>query len=180
MAFIRLPGNYENWNIYRKSVVICDVTEIFINRALPHNTRTVDQMRQAARSCKQNIVEGCSDRVVSIEMCIKLIGVAKGSVRELKEDYKDFLRQHDLEIWSSSDPRTEQTRNFCRKFDDARLFAEKCRERSDEAVANIMLTQISQIDYMLGALLKKLEREFKAQGGLREAMANERRKYRGY
>lgn len=86
--------------MYRKSVIICDVTEMFISRALPRGSRTIDQMQQAARSCKQNIVEGVSDGTVSIEMCIKLIGVARGSVMELREDYADFLRQHKCEIWS--------------------------------------------------------------------------------
>ena len=106
MGFLKLPGSYEDWNVYKKSVIICDVTEIFINRALPKNSRTIDQMRQSARSCKQNIVEGCSDKAISAEMCIKLIGVAKGSIRELKEDYRDFLRQHQLETWAKNDSRT--------------------------------------------------------------------------
>lgn len=97
-GFLRLASDYTTWNVYRKSVIICDVTELFINRALPHGSRTIDQMRQAARSCKQNIVEGISDGTVSAEMCIKLLGVARGSVRELLEDYADFLRQHDLEF----------------------------------------------------------------------------------
>ena len=178
MGFLKLPGSYEDWNVYKKSVIICDVTEIFINRALPKNSRTIDQMRQSARSCKQNIVEGCSDKAVSAEMCIKLMGVAKGSVRELKEDYRDFLRQHQLEIWDKNDSRTIQTRNYCRSHDDAFEFAEKCRQRTDEAVANIMLTQISQINCMLGAVLKKLEKEFIAEGGLKEAMTRMRLRYR--
>lgn len=78
---------------------------MFINRALPHNSRTVDQMRQAARSCKHNIVEGVSDGTVSAEMCLRLLGVARGSARELLEDYADFLRQRDFEIWSKEDSR---------------------------------------------------------------------------
>lgn len=95
-GFLKISGDYTSWNVYRKSVIICDVTEMFINRALPRGSRTIDQMRQAARSCKQNIVEGVSDSTVSAEMCIKLLGVARGSVRELLEDYADFLRQHEL------------------------------------------------------------------------------------
>lgn len=39
---------------------------------------------------QQNIVEGVSDCAISAEMCLKLIGVARGSVRELREDYGDF------------------------------------------------------------------------------------------
>lgn len=178
--FLKISGDYTDWNIYRKAVIICDVTEMFINRAMPRNTRTVDQMRQAARSCKQNIVEGISDSTVSVEMCIRLIGIARGSVRELLEDYGDYLRQNDLEIWDKRDRRTLLTRHYCIHNDDARIFVAKCRERSNETVANIMITQIRQIDSMLGKLLKKIEREFIAEGGIKEAMSQARRNARGY
>lgn len=114
MGFLKIAGDYTSWSVYRKSVIICDVTEMFINRALPRGSRTVDQMRQAARSCKQNIVEGISDGTISAEMCIKLIGVARGSVRELREDYADFLRQHKLETWGKDDSRTVSVRNYSR------------------------------------------------------------------
>lgn len=178
--FLKLAGDYTDWNVYRKSVIICDVTEMFINRALPHGSRTIDQMRQAARSCKQNIVEGTSDKTVSVEMCIKLLGVARGSVRELLEDYSDFLRQHNLEIWDKNDKRTLATRTYCIKNDDPRVFTDKCRERSDETVANIMLTQIRQIDTLLAFTLKKIEAEFIKEGGIKEAMSQARRQMRGY
>ncbi|MDE7089532.1 MAG: four helix bundle protein, partial [Prevotella sp.] len=148
-SFLKIAGDYSNWNVYKKSVIICDVTEMFISRALPRGCRTIDQMRQAARSCKQNIVEGTGDSTVSAEMCIKLLGVARGSVRELLEDYGDFLRQNNLETWESEDPRTKATRQYCIKNDDPKEFVAKCRERSNETVANIMITQIRQIDAML-------------------------------
>lgn len=93
-SFLKISGDYTNWNVYRKSVIICDVSEMFIRRAFTPPNRTIDQMRQAARSCKQNIVEGCSDSTVSAEMCIKLVGIAKGSLRELLEDYCDYLCQN--------------------------------------------------------------------------------------
>ena len=64
-GFLKIAGDYTQWNVYKKSVIICDITELFIRRAFPDRTRTIDQMRQAARSCKQNIVEGCSDGTVS-------------------------------------------------------------------------------------------------------------------
>lgn len=179
-SFLKIAGDYSDWNVYRKSVIICDVTELFITRAMTRSSRTVDQMRQAARSCKQNIVEGISDSTVSAEMCMKLLGVARGSVRELMEDYGDFLRQNDLETWKPDDPRTITTRQYCRNHDDPKEFVEKCRMRSDETVANIMITQIRQIDAMLAKVLKKIEADFIASGGIREAMSNARRKHRGY
>ena len=179
-GFLKIAGDYTRWNVYRKSVIICDVTEMFISRALTPPNRTIDQMRQAARSCKQNIVEGISDGTVSVEMCIRLIGVARGSVRELLEDYADYLRQHDLEIWAYDDARTAATREYCRRHDDPREFVAKCRERSDATVANIMLTQIRQIDAMLAKVIKKIETEFIKEGGIKEAMSAARRRQRGY
>ncbi len=179
-GFLKIAGDYHDWNVYKKSVIICDVTEIFINRALPRGSRTIDPMRQAARSCKQNIVEGVSDRTVSAEMCIKLIGIAKGSLRELLEDYGDFLRQNRLSIWEKEDQRTLIARNYCRNHDDSYIFVDKCMKRSDEAVANIMLTQIRQLDAMLAKVLKKIESEFIQEGGIKEAMFKARRQSRGY
>ena len=178
--FLKIAGDYTNWNVYKKSVIICDVTELFINRAFSENTRTKDQMRQAARSCKQNIVEGISDSTVSAEMCIKLLGVARGSIRELLEDYGDYLRQHELETWSVDDERTKVTRAYCMREDNPKTFVDKCKERSNETVANIMITQIRQIDAMLAKVLRKIESEFIANGGIKEAMTAARRKTRGY
>lgn len=137
-------------------------------------------MRQAARSCKQNIVEGVSDGTVSLEMMIKLLGVARGSIKELREDYKDFLRQNDFQIWSVGDSRTMAARNYCYSHFDPREFVVKCRERSDETVANIMLTQICQLEAILAGTMKKAEAEFLRSGGLREAMSRARRDVRGY
>ena len=53
---IVLPhGGYRNLIVYRKSDVIYQGTVAFCRRFLPaHGDRTVDQMTQAARSCKQN------------------------------------------------------------------------------------------------------------------------------
>lgn len=178
--FLRISGNYTDWNIYRKSVIISDVTEMFIRRAIDPHSRTQDQMRQAARSCKQNIVEGACDSTISIEMCIKLIGIARGSARELREDYGDFLRQQGLEVWSKDDQRTINTRNYCKQVDDSKIFVEKCQERTNETVANIMITQLCQMDSLLAELLKRLEADFLLNGGIKETMSIARRNRRGY
>lgn len=179
-GFLKISADYTNWNVYRKAVVICDVTELFINRAIEPPNRTIDQMRQAARSCKQNIVEGIADRTVSADSGIKLIGIARGSVRELLEDYCDYLRQHNYIIWDLKDDRTLATRKFCIKHDDPKVFVEKCRLRSNETVANIMITLIRQMDSMLAKVLKKLEKEFIENGGIKEAMTAARRNNRGF
>lgn len=173
-GFLKIAGKVTDWNVYKKALIICDVTEMFINKYLPRNSRTVDQMRQAARSCKQNIVEGVADNTVSTEMCIKLLGVAKGSLRELGEDYYDFLRQQGYSAWGINDPRAMQARQYCRTHDDVVEFMEKCRQRSAETVANIMRTQIFQLDAMLAKVMRKYEAAFLAEGGIKENMLRAR------
>ena len=56
-------------------------------------------MVQAARSGKQNIVEGSMASGTSKEMEVKLTNVARASLEELLTDYRDFLRTRGLEEW---------------------------------------------------------------------------------
>ena len=75
---------WKNLFFYRKSDTIYQLTVEFCRRFLPpHGDRTVDQMVQAARSGKQNIVEGSEDGQTSSETEIKLLNVARGSLHEL-------------------------------------------------------------------------------------------------
>ena len=77
--------------IYRKSDAIYQLTVIFCKRFLPpHGDRTVDQMVQAARSIKQNIAEGSSDGQTSMEVEMKLLGIARGSNKELLAVFRNF------------------------------------------------------------------------------------------
>jgi hypothetical protein len=96
---IILPhGNYRELLSYKKAEVIYDVTYRFCQRFLSKGDRTIDQMVQAARSGKQNIVEGSKASGTSNEMEIKLTNVARASLEELLEDYRDYLRVRDLAI----------------------------------------------------------------------------------
>ena len=98
--FLPQDGRYDDLIVYRKSECICDVTDYFCKHFLDRRTdRTVDQMIQAARSGKQNIVEGTAASATSKETEIKLLNVAKASHQELLEDYKDYLAHHQLELW---------------------------------------------------------------------------------
>ena len=82
-------GNYRNLLCYKKAEAIYDITSYFVQRFLQRGDRTVDQMVQAARSGKQNIVEGCMASATSAKTEIKLLNVAKASLQELLEDYED-------------------------------------------------------------------------------------------
>src|SRR5579872_7020572 len=90
---------------YRYAEIIVDLNVQFIRKWIPPKSRTCDQMEQAGRSGKQNIIEGVSDARTSTNVELKLLGVANGSLEELLEDYEDFLRQRNLKIYPKDDPR---------------------------------------------------------------------------
>ena len=66
-------GNYRQLISYQKAEAIYDMTYYFCKNYLRRGDRTVDQMVQAARSGKQNIVEGSAASATSSEMEIKLV-----------------------------------------------------------------------------------------------------------
>ena len=76
--------NYTSLLCYQKALVVYDLTYHFCERFLDKRDRTYDQMIQAARSGKQNIVEGVVDLSTSFEMVIKLLNVSRGSLAELR------------------------------------------------------------------------------------------------
>ena len=98
-GFIPKHGGYKILITFQKSEVIYDGTIYFTNRFFKKYDRTIDQMVQAARSGKQNIVEASMASGTSKEMEIKLTNVARASLEELKVDYMDFLRSNNLPIW---------------------------------------------------------------------------------
>jgi hypothetical protein len=79
-GFIPPHGNYRELPSDRKAEVVYDLTYWFCHRFLAKTDQTIDQMIQAARSGKQNIVEGSKASGTSKETEIKLIGVARASL----------------------------------------------------------------------------------------------------
>ena len=94
---IRPSGNYRKLLSYQKTEVIYEMTFYFCHKYLQRGDRTIDQMVQAARSGKQNIIEGCAASATSAKTEIKLVNVAKASLQELLEDYIDYLLFKQLE-----------------------------------------------------------------------------------
>ena len=174
MSQIILPhGNYQDLESYRTSAVIYDATVDFCTRFLQKRDRTVDQMIQAARSGKQNIVEGCMASGVSMETELKLIGVARASLEELLEDYRDYLRTHSLQLWDKDDARVAAIRQFGRQNDKTygNYAAGFHLEQNDpELFCNLMISLIHQTNYLLDRQLKSLEQHFSEKGGIRERM----------
>src|SRR3989337_1060287 len=92
-------GGYQKLLSFQKARIVYDGTVRFCDRFLSPRDQTRDQMIQAARSGKQNILEGSQASGGSKETEIKLVGVARASLEELLLDYEDFLRQNRLKLW---------------------------------------------------------------------------------
>lgn len=168
---LRAQTNWEKLYFYQKTVVLYQMTYIFCQRFLPkHGDRTVDQMVQAARSGKQNIVEGCADGVTSTEMELKLLNVARASIKELKEDYLDYIRSRGLTLWSAKHPRYDGLLNFCRTHNALEDYEPFFNKWTDEELANCANTLCHMVDRMLTTHLAKKESDFTENGGIRERM----------
>ena len=164
---------------YRKSDAIYQLTVEFCHRFLPpYGDRTVDQMVQAARSGKQNIVEGSEDGQTSSEMEIKLLNVARGSLQELRADYEDYLNTHHLSIWAADSERQQRLRKFCHTHNDYGDYAPLVAKMNDEEMGNLLLTLCHQTDKMMCAYIEKLEQRFVTEGGIKERMYAARTGYR--
>src|SRR6266436_3208888 len=111
-GFIPPHGNYQELLSYQKAEVVYDITFRFCQRFLNRGDRTVDQMVQAARSGKQNILEGSQTSGTSKEMEIKLTNVARASLEEVLEDYRDFLRVRVLRLWDKESREARFVRRF--------------------------------------------------------------------
>ena len=180
MPEIVLPhGNYQELESYQNSIIIFDATQDFCVRFLKNGDRTIDQMIQAARSGKQNIIEGCIASGISTETEIKLVGVARASLEELLEDYRDFLRTHTLPQWDKDDPRITQIRQLAKQKNKTyETYKSYLSVDNPELFCNTMISLIHQTNYLLDRQIKSLEKSFTEKGGIRERMSRARKSYR--
>ena len=102
-GFIPKHGGYQNLLSYQKSLIVFDATIYFCDHHIDRRSRTHDQMVQAVRSGKQNALEASMASGTSKETEIKLTSVARASLEELLEDYRDFLRNRKQLEWKSED-----------------------------------------------------------------------------
>lgn len=178
-SIFKQTANWHNLHLYHKSDVLYQLTVVFCRRFLPpYGDRTVDQMVQAARSGKQNIVEGSEDGKTSTEMELKLLNVARASIGELREDYEDYLKGHSLEQWDNKHPRFDGMLSFCREHNDYADYENYAERMSDEEFCNMAITVCRMTDKMLVSYLEYLEQRFVTEGGVKERMHSARTGYR--
>ena len=167
-------GNYRKLFSYQKAEAIYDITYYFCKNYLQRGDRTIDQMVQAARSGKQNIVEGCAASATSKETEIKLVNVAKASLQELLIDYEDYLRTRNHSQWENSSVELLKMRELGRKHNDSAFYMPLVKTRPPETIANMSICLIKQTDYMLFKQLQSLSEDFLKNGGMRERMTRMR------
>lgn len=166
------------------SVIIYDRTIEFSEREI-RSWKLKEQMNGAARSGKQNIVEGSDNLTTSMKLCIGLTGVAKSSLEELIGDLEDFLRQRKLVQWEKNDPRVielrERSAMIVRDLSNFRNLRELEKlplPKNPEEAANFLLTLCHQATYLLNNQVASLKKKHEREGGLTEELYRKRTEFR--
>lgn len=171
--------NYKSLLCYKKAENIYDLTFHFLERFIDKYDRTHDQMLQAARSVKQNIIEGSIDIATSFEMSLKLLNIARGSLHELLADYEDYLRTRKLRHWATNSCENVAMQNLGKANHESQYYVSLAESRSDEVVANMIIVLIRQEDVLLRGYIEMKSKQFLQEGGFREKLSTERHKVRG-
>jgi four helix bundle suffix protein len=168
-------GGYSNLLSFQKARIVYDGTVRFCERFVDKRSRTNDQMIQAARSGKQNIVEASQASGTSKETELNLTNVARASLEELLEDYRDILRTSGQPLWDKNSKEALFVRRLGAKpdvsYESYRSYVET---RPAHIVANLLICLIHQTNYLLDQQIRRLEQDFLKEGGLRERMTRAR------
>lgn len=184
-----MSAPYKKLFTYWFSVLVYDLTVQFCQRWIS-SWKLKEQMLGAARSGKQNIVEGAENMQTSLKIAINLTGVAKGSIEELIGDLEDFVRQNNLRLWDKTDPRTQLLRHkaaeLVRNLSNLRdlSYLRNLQEENfalptnSEEASNLLLTLCHQATYLLHRQVEALKEKHMREGGLSEELYRKRVEYR--
>lgn len=171
-------NNYKALLSYQKAESIYDITFFFTNNFLEKGDRTIDQMLQAARSGKQNIVEGYGAGATSKESELRLMSVAKNSLKELLCDYEDYLRVRNFRQWELDSNEFVKAQQLGKEHNESAFWRDLIKTRSAETVANLAIILLNQCDYLLYRYIQKISERFLSEGGFREKLNQDRRTHR--
>lgn len=157
--------------------------------------RQYDQMTQAARSGRQNIIEGSERSSTSKDTEMKLTDVARASLSELRGDYEVFILDRGELPWSVHSPEARAINAI--SLDDAPFADDMVHESAKHAleqrkkyarwldaddavtVANAMLIIIGRALNMLKSQIAAQGKEFEKTGGFSERLMAKRIEARG-
>jgi four helix bundle suffix protein len=183
-SLIPKHGGYRRLISFQLARLAYDLTVTFCDHYIDRTSRTRDQMVQAARSGVQNIAEGSQASATSKKTEIKLTQVARASLEELKLDYEDQLRQHDLSIWDRHHPLSQAF--IDQRFQSSpqvltwiKAVSTDFQLTEREALANTILTLIRVSSHLLDKQVAALAKSFEEEGGMTERMYRIRKMRRG-
>lgn len=159
--------------------------------------RQRDQIKQALRSNKQNIVEGSSERSLSSKL--KLYDVAKSSGMEALEDFEDILRLENLPQWKKEDYRLRKLRQTMEGYPSISsnpsappyppttasiktvLGINKeglGGKEGIEGIVNYLIDVLIREGYLLDKQINAVERKHETEGGYSENLLKKRLAYK--
>ncbi len=159
-------GGYKNLISFQTTVIIYDLT-IEICKRYIKSLKLKEQIEGAARSGKQNISEGSQTSGTSKQSELRLIDVARASLEELKQDYEDFLRQNNLNIWGKDDARVLEIRKLA--YEPNKSYKTYMTYMLEpETAANCLLCLINQACYLLDRQIKNLSGDLFNKGDFKD------------
>lgn len=189
-------GGYRRTFSFGYACLLYHATEVFCERNFSFKNdplgKAVGQMIGAARSARQNIVEGSARAGTSKETELRLYDVAKGSLEELAGDFEAFLIGHGALPWAVSAPEMTRLRDlkldpytgdlgenarheYARYFLGMRQRFAPFLEAEDPIVAaNSILSVIDRTCSLLTKQIKATGEEFRNSGGFTERLSTAR------
>jgi four helix bundle suffix protein len=181
-------GGYKQLISYKLAQIAFDLGWNFVplhyKKYEDHRQR--DQIKQALRSLKQNIVEGSSER--SLSRKLNLYDVAKSSGMEALEDFEDILRHEHLPKWDRFDPRLQRLKHIFESYSSipsispppSVLKIEEVLEGRDgiEATVNYLIDLLKRCGYLLDKQMNALEEKHTKEGGYNENLLKRRLDYK--
>lgn len=159
--------------------------------------RQRDQLKQAVRSKKQNLVEGSDERSLSSKL--KLFDVARSSGGELGEDFEDILRLEGLPRWPKDDSRLLKIQNKVEIFDPCSACSPcpscssvletqgirrirgtrstRWTRQEIEIIVNYLIDLNARSNYLLDQQIRAVEKKHQTEGGYNENLLKRRLDY---
>ncbi len=195
-------GGFRKLHTFTLATIIQLETLKFCRRFLTQNPREAgakfydpkgrqyDQMTQAARSGRQNIIEGSERSATSKDTEMKLTDVARGSLSELRGDYEIWILDNGQLPWSVHSPEAQAVNGV--SLDPASFTDDMVHESAKHAleqrkkyarwlddddpltVANAMLIIIGRALNMLKSQIAAQGAAFEETGGFSERLTAKR------
>jgi four helix bundle suffix protein len=183
-------GGFRRLHSFTLATIVQIETLRFCRRFLTHDVREAgakfydpkgrqyDQMTQAARSGRQNIIEGSERSATSKDTEMKLTDVARASLSELRGDYEIVILDRNQLPWSVHAPEAQAVNAI--SLDPAPFADDMVHESAKHALAQRQkyatwldvddaVVVANAMHVIIGRALNMLKRQIEAQGQAFEA-----------